>query len=134
MAALLRRQQQQQLSASSSSSSQQQQSPPIAPLRRETLLAEVLNKLEACYERFEGSGFSTLLPEYLGRWLHSGQRVELLDDATGARVPLTITGLTDAGFLLAVDEGGGGSRYELTPDGNSLDMMQGLLKRKLPAR
>lgn len=45
------------------------------------------------------------------------------------RVSLTVAGLSPSGFLLAVD--GEGGRYELTPDGNSLDMMQGLVRRKI---
>jgi biotin--protein ligase len=49
----------------------------------------------------------------------------------GRRVRLTVRGLTSSGFLLAEDAGG--ARYELTPDGNSLDLMHGLLRRKLPA-
>lgn len=50
---------------------------------------------------------------------------------------LTIQGLSTSGFLLAVEEareGGGalgGRRFELAPDGNSLDMMAGLVRRKL---
>lgn len=47
----------------------------------------------------------------------------------GGGLSLTIRGLTKGGFLHAVDEFG--SSYELTPDGNSLDMMQGLIRRKL---
>jgi hypothetical protein len=41
---------------------------------------------------------------------------------------LTIEGLSKQGFLLASDDLG--RVYELTPDGNSLDMMKGLIKRK----
>ena len=46
------------------------------------------------------------------------------------RVRLTIAGLSESGFLLAIDSSGG--RWELTPDGNSLDMLVGLIRRKLP--
>ncbi len=55
----------------------------------------------------------------------------LEDHQGGGPVALVIRGLSDAGFLLAEDAAG--ARYELTPDGNSLDMMQGLIRRKLPA-
>lgn len=47
----------------------------------------------------------------------------------GQTTDLTIIGVSPSGFLLAVD--GAGRRYELTPDGNSLDMMQGLVRRKM---
>ncbi len=95
-------------------------------------------------QKFEAEGFAALQPQYLSAWMHSNQQVELAEGAAtssspanstgqGAapqRVRLTITGLTEHGFLLAVDAYGG--RHELTPDGNSLDMMQGLIRRKLP--
>lgn len=45
---------------------------------------------------------------------------------------LTIRGLSPSGFLLAVEESSG-RKFELTPDGNSLDMMVGLIRRKIPA-
>jgi hypothetical protein len=45
-------------------------------------------------------------------------------------VAVRIQGLTPSGFLKAVEEGSG-RVYELTPDGNSLDMMAGLLRRKI---
>jgi biotin--protein ligase len=60
-----------------------------------------------------------------------GQAVVLEDHQGGGPVQLVIQGLSGAGFLLAED--GLGAKYELTPDGNSLDMMQGLIRRKLPA-
>jgi hypothetical protein len=44
---------------------------------------------------------------------------------------VTVAGLSSSGFLLAVDSIG--QQYELTPDGNSLDMMQGMIRRKLPS-
>jgi biotin--protein ligase len=80
--------------------------------------------------------------------MHSNQQVELEEgsaDAGGSglgssssaaeqqqqqqRVTLKIIGLSPYGFLGAVDAAG--QEYELTPDGNSLDMMQGLIRKKL---
>jgi biotin--protein ligase len=49
--------------------------------------------------------------------------------AGSARV--TIKGVTATGYLLAVDEKG--TRYELHPDGNSLDFFKGLVRKKLPS-
>ena len=46
-------------------------------------------------------------------------------------IPLTIEGLTENGFLRAVDSNG--QTFELHPDGNSLDFFRGLIRRKLPA-
>ncbi len=82
---------------------------------------------------FERQGFAPLEPPYLASWMHSGQRVVLDGSAQpgqeGGQVEVLIVGLSPFGFLLAQD--GAGTSYELTPDGNSLDMMQGLLRRKL---
>lgn len=47
-----------------------------------------------------------------------------------ADAAVTIKGLTGEGYLLAVDEAG--ERYSLSPDGNSLNFFEGLIKRKLP--
>ncbi|KAG2429540.1 hypothetical protein HXX76_010775 [Chlamydomonas incerta] len=109
---------------------------PPAPLPREVVLAEILAAMEDVFNTFERDGFAPLEPEYLAAWLHSGQSLDFDDsDPTqglvAPHVRLAIRGLSPAGFLLAVDEAG--QRYELTPDGNSLDMMRGLIRRKLPA-
>lgn len=121
-------------------------------LSRGAVLAHVLNHLERCYDEFESSGFGGLEGAYLAAWMHSGQEVEVEEGAViapagapaggattaaaaasaggGGRVRLRIAGLSESGFLLALDEKGG--RWELTPDGNSLDMLVGLIRRKLP--
>ncbi|KAG1658792.1 hypothetical protein FOA52_011734 [Chlamydomonas sp. UWO 241] len=110
-------------------------------LTRELLLACVLQRLEQAFDTFERSGFGPLEGEYLDAWLHSGQRVVAHDPETaggsggggaaGADGPvgLTIRGLSPGGYLLAVSDAG--VSYELTPDGNSLDMMNGLVRRKV---
>jgi biotin--protein ligase len=99
-------------------------------VNNEQLLACVLGHLERCFDQFEQHGFEPLRALYISNWMHSDQVVQLQEDGTaGGAVELTIKGLSPHGFLLAVDSCG--QRYELTPDGNSLDMMQGLLKKKL---
>lgn len=99
-------------------------------VKAEVLLAAVLGHLESCFDVFQAHGFDPLLTDYLDAWMHSNQVVMLDSGIPGAaKTPLTISGLSPHGFLLALDDLG--QRYELTPDGNSLDMMQGLLKRKL---
>jgi biotin--protein ligase len=44
-------------------------------------------------------------------------------------ISVTVTGLTDAGFLFAVDRQG--NTFELHPDGNSLDILTGMIGKKL---
>jgi hypothetical protein len=45
------------------------------------------------------------------------------------RTEVTIVGVAESSGLLAVDDQG--QRYELLPDGNSFDFLQGLIKRKI---
>jgi len=102
---------------------------------------------------FEEQGFTPLEADYLASWMHSGQQVQFqqheerscarsedttsshsaqLNRETPPLSTLTIEGLSPSGFLMAVEQSSG-RRFELTPDGNSLDMMTGLLRRKLLA-
>ncbi len=82
----------------------------------------VLNRLEVNFASFVESGFEALKPEYLSKWLHSQQRIVLEENEPQScsgekrKVPLTVQGLTDSGYLLATDDCG--SKYELHPDGN----------------
>ena len=104
--------------------------PPPPPPRRERLLAAILGAYEALETRFVADGgFDGLLVEYTARWLHSGQRVTLVE--AGRTVALTVQGLTRSGYLLARDDDG--AAFELHPDGNSLDFFAGLIRRKIQA-
>lgn len=106
-----------------------------APLCAASLLAGVLSRYEALEKRFIDAGFGHMQPGYLYHWLHSAQKVSLEEADPSASsgpprlVPLTIRGLTPGGYLLADD--GAGERFELCPDGNSLDFFQGLVRKKL---
>jgi biotin--protein ligase len=131
------------LARQAASAAEQGTAAPEVVLSRGAVLAHVLNHLERCYDEFEARGFAGLEASYLESWMHSGQQVEVEAGTSAAaapgeasaadaaqRVRLTIRGLSEHGFLLAVDAAGG--RWELTPDGNSLDMLAGLIRRKLP--
>jgi biotin--protein ligase len=108
------------------------------PLNAGALLARALSRYETREALFTADGFACMERAYLYHWLHTGQPVTLLeeggeggDGAPGAarEVALTIQGLTHSGYLLAVD--GMGTRFELHPDGNSLDFFKGLVRKKL---
>jgi biotin---protein ligase len=55
--------------------------------------------------------------------------VTLKGEAGEQDVSMRVQGLTPDGYLLAVDDSG--EQYSLSPDGNSLDFFQGLIKTKL---
>jgi biotin--protein ligase len=93
----------------------------------------------------EGQGFEPFFNEYYGRWLHREQQVTLT--TTTPHQQVKIHGITrDHGLLRCkvVKEGSRGLTplydrgdfgqedefVDLQPDGNSFDMMSGLIKRK----
>lgn len=105
---------------------------PLHLISVERLAARYLTCLEKLFRVFKRNGFGPLLPKYYKHWLHSDQIVTLglMGDAK-ARVK-GISG--NYGYMLVeeVDENGDltGKRYELQPDGNSFDMMRGLITKK----
>jgi len=104
---------------------------PSTPVTRERLLAAFMNRFEALHGLLASSGgFAPLEEAYLRQWLHTDQEVSLEEDGGVTDVRLTVKGLTSTGYLLAVD--GKGARYELHPDGNSLDFFKGLVRKKVP--
>ncbi|KAL4138839.1 hypothetical protein PRIC2_002342 [Phytophthora ramorum] len=98
---------------------------------KEEFLAAFCNVYEPMEKLFLQKGFEPFMADYLARWLHSDQVVQVAsgEDASGKKVSAVIKGLTSTGCLLA--QGDDGSRLELYPDGNSFDFLSGLLKRKL---
>ena len=143
---------QQQPQAEEAGSSAPMRPPPS--LSRETLLAAALSELEPLLDALSSpAGFcEELRGAYEAAWLHSGQVVEVEEGAemvsrssggAGAAAAaasaaesrrVRITGLSPSGFLAAVDAdatgGNGLTRYELHPDGNSLDFFAGLVRKK----
>ncbi|CAA0827866.1 Biotin--protein ligase 1- chloroplastic [Striga hermonthica] len=106
----------------------------VAPqLQREDIIAAFFNKFESYYDIFISQGFQALEELYYKTWLHSGQRVIVQemneDDEQISEHVVTIQGLTESGYLLAVTESG--QICELHPDGNSFDFFKGLVRRKL---
>lgn len=102
----------------------------------ELIAARLLNRTEALLHQLERDGWRSVEPVYLRMWLHSGQRVRVKRGASpgsgtaaAGEVDVTIRGLTDNGYLLAVDDRTG-TRHELHPEGTSLDIYAGLVTRK----
>ena len=103
--------------------------PTATPLTRERLMASFANRFEALAGMLHAAGgFEPLEEAYLRQWLHTDQ-VLTLEEEGGARPRLTVKGITKTGYLLAVDTAG--ARYELHPDGNSLDFFKGLVRKKM---
>ncbi|KAF9108386.1 biotin holocarboxylase synthetase [Mortierella sp. GBA35] len=109
----------------------------LALFTQETLLAHILVKLEQMYNLFlhgNGTGFAQLEQTYYKRWLHTNAFVTLTTMTPHRRA--RIQGITlDYGLLktVGVDEQGRdipGDEYRLQPDGNSFDMLKGLISTK----
>jgi biotin--protein ligase len=86
---------------------------------------------ERLQKELEENGFPGVRNEYISHWMHSGSRVSVSESLNNANsnVQLTITGLTDMGMLTAVDAYG--NMFELQPDGNSLDFLAGMIRKKI---
>lgn len=113
----------------------------LAPWNKELLLARFVSKFAELYRSLLVRGFP--FDQYYQRWLHTGQVVHLEDE----QLPARIEGIDAHGYLVArphVDgllgllspqapEPGSPKAHPflLQPDGNSFDMMQNLIKRKL---
>ncbi|KAF9972548.1 biotin holocarboxylase synthetase [Actinomortierella ambigua] len=109
----------------------------LALFTQESLLARVLTKFEELYNGFlggNGTGFAQFEQLYYRRWLHSDALVTLTTETPHRQV--RVKGITlDYGLLrtVAVDETGReipGQEFRLQPDGNSFDMMKGLISQK----
>eukprot|EP01026_Neomeris_dumetosa_P010284 TRINITY_DN13820_c0_g3_i2.p1 TRINITY_DN13820_c0_g3~~TRINITY_DN13820_c0_g3_i2.p1 ORF type:complete len:344 (+),score=41.52 TRINITY_DN13820_c0_g3_i2:72-1034(+) len=101
-------------------------------LTREVFLAEIMNSLEHLLGIIQFEGFKPLQDKYLEQWMHQGQKLLLEQqdsDNKDTQIPVTIVGLAENGFLLAIDKISG-EQVELHPNGNTLDMMKGLILRK----
>uniref|UniRef100_A0A158R4T8 BPL/LPL catalytic domain-containing protein n=1 Tax=Syphacia muris TaxID=451379 RepID=A0A158R4T8_9BILA len=91
----------------------------------EEFIANALNKFEYYVDIFQTKGREAFLKHYYDAWLHSREEVELSE--TGEKV--VIRGLDEHGFL-EVRSRQNGRIMILHPDGNTFDMMKGLISVK----
>ncbi|KZT01356.1 class II aaRS and biotin synthetase [Laetiporus sulphureus 93-53] len=106
-------------------------------LTMERTLATILARFESMWNTFvaHNGSFEPFLDLYYERWMHSDQLVELTTTMPHQKV--RIVGITsDHGLLRTMPErggwwnSGGSSFIDLQPDGNSFDLMAGLIKAK----
>src|SRR5205814_1294649 len=102
---------------------------------RERLVAKILSIFSGMYEEFLHTGFTTFEQKYYQRWLHEGQIVSIENGITRGRIMGISCQDGGSGGLLVdeVDLQGrslGKKIIEVVADGNSFDMMKGLLRRK----
>lgn len=95
--------------------------PTIEP---EVLCARIFNELERLLGDVERSGSLEAFQEvYYQLWLHQDQEVRV-QDHTGVIKTGTVSGIDEFGYLEVV---AGGQAMSVHPDGNSFDMLRGLI-------
>ncbi|KAI8324848.1 class II aaRS and biotin synthetase [Martensiomyces pterosporus] len=100
----------------------------LALMSMEQALALITAKFEEFYRRFLIHGFEPFLELYYKNWLHSDQLVTLVDQGYERA---KVTGISPtSGLLLVKSLANPGVTYSLQPDGNSFDMLQGMISRK----
>ncbi|KAI7834974.1 biotin-protein ligase [Kickxella alabastrina] len=100
----------------------------LPALSVEQTLALITAKFEELYRQFLLRGFAPLLPAYYRYWIHGDQVVTL---ASRGHESARVVGLCPKdGLLMVRSLLNPTAVYGLEPDGNSFDMMQGLITRK----
>lgn len=106
--------------------------PRYGHFEEEPLLAFFMHIWEDMIRDFRFQGFRAFEQEYYDKWLHTDKIVTLEQYGNTKAVIKGIS--SDFGMLIAeeVDRNNKpmGKLFELQPDGNSFDMMKGLLKKK----
>ncbi|EIW66559.1 biotin-[acetyl-CoA-carboxylase] ligase [Tremella mesenterica] len=122
----------------------------LPPPTMEEIFAKIMHSFALKWEQFvDEQGFKGFLDEYYGRWLHTNQEVTLTTVTPHQRLrihsitpdhgllrclPLSSTSTSTLTPLYDRGDFGDSKRsqawVDLQPDGNSFDLMSGLIKRK----
>ncbi|XP_023940257.1 biotin--protein ligase isoform X2 [Bicyclus anynana] len=101
----------------------------LAAISIEKFLARYCSQLERILEYMESDGgVDAFLEQYYQYWLHSDEEIRVQSSDGGSPVLGTISGLDPAGWLLVRTESGD---IRVAPDGNTFDIMSGLIAPKL---
>ncbi|CAB0001613.1 unnamed protein product [Nesidiocoris tenuis] len=100
----------------------------IKPISFEKYFSSVFNKMEQIFKMFNENRIDEFYQAYYQYWLHSDTEVRIRgeDDST---VTAKISGIDDFGYLTVVAPDG--KIHTVHPDGNSFDMMAGLISPKM---
>ncbi|KAL1379982.1 hypothetical protein pipiens_003672 [Culex pipiens pipiens] len=97
----------------------------LETLGYEQLLAQIFNEIERIFDEVQRGKTEVLYDLYRRYWLHEGQSVTVRDK-DGLDVTGTVACIDEYGYLL-VKVDGAGEPICVHPDGNSFDMMKGLI-------
>uniref|UniRef100_A0AC34G4W1 BPL/LPL catalytic domain-containing protein n=1 Tax=Panagrolaimus sp. ES5 TaxID=591445 RepID=A0AC34G4W1_9BILA len=96
----------------------------------EEVIAETMNKFEYYVNIFENQGKQAFLRHYYNLWLHAGEEVEVQQISDGEKEMVLIKGLDEYGYL-QVQSKSNGEVFSVHDDGNTFDMMKGLIRPKI---
>ncbi|XP_055595031.1 biotin--protein ligase [Uranotaenia lowii] len=99
---------------------------PLPKLQHEQLLAMIFNEIELLFDRVQSQDVEQLYRRYYDCWLHENQKVTVKGEDGQQEVAGQITGIDEYGYLLVTTEGRD-IPFCVHPDGNSFDMMKGLI-------
>jgi biotin---protein ligase len=107
----------------------------LHPPTHERLLAKILTTFSNMYDEFLRSGFREFENTYYQRWLHQGQIVSIEHGMARGRIRgVNFEDRGSGGLIVdevdAQDRPLGRKPVEVVADGNSFDMMKGLLRKK----
>ncbi|CRK91616.1 CLUMA_CG005270, isoform A [Clunio marinus] len=97
----------------------------LAALGFEKTLALIFNEIEDIFNHIQTGDFSYLYDQYYKFWLHSGSTIKVLS-SDGKEKKANILGIDDYGFLKIQLEDSK-EIESVQPDGNSFDMLRGLI-------
>ncbi|KAF5284152.1 hypothetical protein FQR65_LT00152 [Abscondita terminalis] len=99
----------------------------LEPIAYEEYFAIVFNEVESIYNLIQGGDLDLLFELYYKYWLHSGAEISV-NTSDGRTCSATIIGIDEYGYLKVRSSDGTVSSVQ--PDGNSFDMMKGLIAPK----
>nr|XP_023018683.1 uncharacterized protein LOC111507580 isoform X1 [Leptinotarsa decemlineata] len=108
--------------------SNQDENTSIKTISYETYFAEVFNELERIYEIVQGGDTEYLYDMYYKYWLHNDSEITV-KTKEGSSEKVRIVGIDDYGHLRVRAQNG--SISTVHPDGNSFDMLKGLVSPKV---
>ncbi|CAD5215981.1 unnamed protein product [Bursaphelenchus xylophilus] len=95
----------------------------------EEVLAVTMNKFEYFADLFVKKGKKDFLAIYHKHWLHTREEVTVIHEENGQKDKVVIRGLDDNGYL-EVRSKHSGKVFSVFDDGNTFDMMKGLIHPK----
>ncbi|KAI6173271.1 BPL/LPL catalytic domain-containing protein [Aphelenchoides besseyi] len=98
----------------------------------EETLAEIMNKFEFYVNMFVNRGKQDFIATYVQHWLHTREEVTVIDEESGSKDRVIIRGLDPNGYL-EVRSKSTGRVFSVHDDGNTFDMMKGLIRPKMRA-